>query len=122
MTGPARHRRIRDEPGISASIESAASPEGAGISVRQAEKCCSRLWYVHGIFTPSDGTRHYIAIVRTFCIAAFTATASGGKKFELFIGQFEVLLIGKLHDLIQVFAVSELLLLFIAQLSEDLLQ
>ena len=42
MTDPARDRRIKDEPDISDSISFAASPESAGISVRQAEKLCSR--------------------------------------------------------------------------------
>ena len=87
---------------------------------RQASrKTLFPLWYAHGIFTPSDGTRHYIAICRTFCIAAFTATAAGGEEFELRIGQFNVLRIGELHDLIHVPAVSELFLLFIAQPGED---
>ena len=50
---------------------------------------------------------------------AVFAAAAGSEEFELFISQFNVLLIGELHDLIHVFAVSELLLLFIAQLGED---
>ena len=57
------------------------------------------------------------AIIEKFL--AFAAAAAGGEEFELIIGQFEVLFIGELHDLIYVFAVSELLLLFIAQLGED---
>ena len=46
-------------------------------------------------------------------------TPAGSEEFELFIGQFNVLLVGELHDLIHVLAVSELFLLFTAQPGED---
>ncbi len=47
------------------------------------------------------------------------AAAAGCEEFELIIGEFNVLRIGELHDLIHVFAVLELFLLFIAQPGED---
>ena len=62
------------------------------------------------------------ALSGTFREAALAEAAAAGEEFELFIGKFNVLLIGELHDLINVFAVFELFLLFIAQLSEDSFQ
>ena len=46
-------------------------------------------------------------------------TAAGGEEIELIIGEFNVLVIGELHDLIHIFTVFELFLLFIAQVGED---
>ena len=54
-----------------------------------------------------------------FIEATLAAAAAGRKKFELVFAQFNVLLIGELHDIIHVFAAFELFLLFIAQMSED---
>ena len=63
-----------------------------------------------------------MSVARCFFLAARKigfAAAAGGEGFELIIGQFKILLIGELHDLIHIFTVSELLLLFFAQLSKD---
>ena len=54
-----------------------------------------------------------------FDVTGTIASAAGDEEFQLFFGQLNVLCIGGLHDIIHVFAVSELFLLFIAQLGED---
>ena len=63
---------------------------------------------------------YYFLMARAFSSeAAIAAAAAGGEEFELVIAQFNVLLTGKHHNLIHVFTVLKLFLLFIAQPGED---
>ena len=97
------------EPGISDSISSAAFPESTGISGRKNPVAVKR--FLH-LLT-------HVKCLAFIVVILAGGTAAGGEEIELIIGEFNVLVIGELHDLIHVFTVIELFLLFIAQVGED---